>query len=99
VANRVTLECDQELDANFPQKTMARITIKTTDRKTIQINPQDWTHGDCQNPFTRDELIQKFFSFTESHLPDPMLQKIVDNVMDLENIDCTTKLTNLLVAK
>lgn len=97
MADRVTLACDPELDANFPEKTMASVTIKTTGRKTIQIDPQEWTHGDCQNPLTRDELIQKFFSFTESYLPEAMLRKIVGSVMDLENIGCTTELTNLLV--
>lgn len=96
LAERVTLTCDPQLDAKFPEKTMARVTIKTNDQKTIQIDPQQWTRGDCQNPLTRDELIQKFFSFTESHLPEAMRHKIVASVMDLENIGCTTELTNLL---
>ncbi|MFH1757928.1 MAG: MmgE/PrpD family protein, partial [Pseudomonadota bacterium] len=73
----------------------AKVTIKTKEGKEYhkQIN----LHKGCpQNPFTKEELLEKFRSLASVVLPKPRVPKIIEAVENLEKLDSIRKLTALL---
>lgn len=54
----VTMEFDPEIDAIYPRKWLGRVTVVTTDGRTLRGSTDD-PKGDPGNPLSRDELYGK----------------------------------------
>jgi 2-methylcitrate dehydratase PrpD len=73
----------------------AKVFIKTKDGREYhqEVNVHK---GSPQNPFTREELLQKFRSLATMILPETKVAKIIEMVKELEELDSVRKLTKLL---
>jgi len=73
----------------------AKVTIKTKDGKEYyqRVNLHK---GFPQNPFNKEELIEKFRSLASSFLPKSKVDKIIGVIEELEELDSMSKLTQLM---
>ena len=84
MADKVIVTIDQERDAAFPAKRSAIVTIETkADTYTYAV---DIPKGDPENPYTDDEMKQKFFINAEKVLPYHKSILLFDRIMGMENI-------------
>jgi len=60
LSRKIQIKCDKNLDHLYPQKRPSKVTIKTTDH--IYTERIDLAKGEPENPFTKDELLNKFSS-------------------------------------
>jgi len=74
----------------------ARVTIKTKDGKEYQ-RQVNLHKGSPQNPFSREELLEKFRSLSSRVLPKLRVEKIILTVEKLEKLDSMKELARLLV--
>jgi 2-methylcitrate dehydratase PrpD len=98
VADRVVLEIDPHLNTCYPAQTMARVEITTTSGEKIEITPQDRTRGDFQNPFTQEEMEDKFRLFAGHRLAEPAVEKLLETALAVETLGDARDLTRLLVS-
>ncbi len=89
-ASKVSLEVDDDLDALFPRQVPARVRILSRGRQYQKIiyDPR----GDPDNPFSQNDLEEKFISVTQPYLDCCIQEKILECIRDRENI----KLAELL---
>jgi len=73
----------------------AKVSIKTKDGKEYhrQVNLHK---GSPQNPFTREELLEKFRSLASLLLSRARVEKIIETVEKLEKLDSMGKLARLM---
>jgi 2-methylcitrate dehydratase PrpD len=73
----------------------AKVSIRTKDGRTYdqQVNVHK---GSPQNPFTKEELLKKFFSLASRTLPQTRVEEIAEVVERLENLASIRDLTALL---
>ena len=83
---RINIRSDPELTKCYPHKWPAEARIYTTDGQCLQAGT-DYPKGDPENPLEEHEVIAKFKSLTNKILPDSEANRIVEWVMDLENLD------------
>jgi 2-methylcitrate dehydratase PrpD len=73
----------------------AKVTIRTHDGK--EYYQQVDVHKGCpQNPFTKEELLEKFRSLSSIVLPKSRVEEIIEVVENLEKLDSMSKLAKLL---
>jgi 2-methylcitrate dehydratase PrpD len=72
----------------------AKVSIKTKDGQEYhkQVNLHK---GSPQNPFTQEELLEKFHDLASRSLPKLKVQKIIETVENLEKLDSLGKLAKL----
>ncbi len=80
---KVEVSVDAELDAQFPKRRAANITIETTDGETFE-HYAPTRKGDPDNPLTDDELAEKFLELTESVLGDDGAAELLDALWRLD---------------
>ncbi len=73
----------------------AKVTIRTKAGKEFQ-QKVALPKGSPQNPFTREELLEKFRSLAGMSLPQSKVEKIIAAVENLEKLDSVAKLARLL---
>ena len=88
---RIRIRSDPELTKCYPHKWPAEVKIYTTDGQCLEAGT-DYPKGDPQNPLGEHEVIAKFKSLTNKILPNSKADRIVERVMDLENLDNVAKL-------
>lgn len=76
LAKRVHLHLDADIQKQFPARTLARIELKLTDGSTLTVDPFP-LKGDYQNPFTQEELEDKFRRFSASLLEAERINEII----------------------
>ena len=86
IMERINIRSDPELTKCYPHKWPAEARIYTTDGQCLQAGT-DYPKGDPENPLEEHEVIAKFKSLTNKILPDSEANRIVEWVMDLENLD------------
>jgi len=96
LAERVKVELDPGLDAEYPQKTMACLEITTATGQKITILPRDRVSGDYQTPFTPEQLDQKFRAFAGHCLPAEAVARLSRSLAAVEDLAKVTELTQLL---
>lgn len=91
LANKVHLYLDADIQKQFPGQTLARVELKLTDGSTLTADPFP-LKGDYQNPFTQEELEDKFRRFAASRLELEHLNEIIllchksDNIDDISSL-------------
>jgi 2-methylcitrate dehydratase PrpD len=73
----------------------AKVTIRTNDGKEYR-KRVDLPKGYPQNPFTKEELLEKFRSLTSMVLTKSRVKEIIKVVENLEKLDSIRKLANLI---
>ena len=82
---KVRFAVDPELTKVYPRKWPARVAITLADGRKLEAF-NEYPKGDPENPLTASELVAKFRSLTEGILSGDRADRIVDRVMNLENI-------------
>ncbi|MDY9924466.1 MmgE/PrpD family protein [Methanobacterium sp.] len=88
VSRKIQIKCDKNLNHLYPQKRPSKVTIKTTDR--IYTERIDLAKGEPENPFTKDELLNKF-----SNLNPQVDVNILKTLDDLEYIHINELMSTL----
>jgi len=86
LANKVELYLDADIQKQFPAHTLARVEVKLTDGSTLTVDPFP-LKGDYQNPFTQEELEDKFRRFSASRLKDAQINEIISFCNKANEID------------
>jgi len=81
--NKVEVSVDAELEAQFPKRRAANISIETTDGETFE-HYAPTRKGDPDNPLTDDELAEKFLELTGSVLGDEGAAALLDALWRLD---------------
>jgi 2-methylcitrate dehydratase PrpD len=81
LAKRVRVEVDEEAEKMYfrDHKMVSTVEILTKDGKRF-VARKDFAKGDPENPFTRDELIEKFQTLASQTLPSSKAKKLASFV-------------------
>lgn len=85
LARRITLHKDAALDAQFPARTLARVTVKTADR--VYESPVSGPRGEASQPLSPAELREKFLAVTRVAMSAPQQQTLLDAIARLSQGD------------
>ncbi len=88
ITSKIRIKCDKDLNNLYPQKRPSKVTITT--REHVYTERIDLAKGEPENPFTQDELLNKF-----STLNPQVDVKILKTLDDLENVNIK-ELMNIL---
>lgn len=95
LAKKVRFEVDPEAEANYPQKRMGGIVVKLKNGTKYQ-EKTEYAKGMPENPFTAEELRNKFRALSSVVLPKQKVEGIIEAVDSLENHDDVNTLANML---
>ena len=85
LADKVTVHANSERDIAYPDKRSARVTIKT--------ERQEFSHeilvakGEPENPFSDNELLDKFIGNATKLLPKALSLKLSELILHIEKED------------
>jgi 2-methylcitrate dehydratase PrpD len=83
---RVELASEEILDEEYPQKWGAIVEIMTKDGRTLS-RRVEYPKGDPQNPFSQEEVSEKFLSLTKGILPIEKSSSILNRILGLEEVE------------
>jgi 2-methylcitrate dehydratase PrpD len=83
IAEKVTIVEDPELTALFPEKCLARVVLHLKDGTLIKSETLS-ARGDPDNPYSHEELQEKFLRLTQS-LPDGKNREMLDLIINIEH--------------
>lgn len=86
LSKKVFVREDPALTAKLPQLRPARLQIKLRDGRVLE-GSADANRGDDQDPYSRDELREKFFELSERAWPRGTVQGLHDKLMHLETLN------------
>ena len=92
---RVEVVHDPALDAEFPKSWPTRVTIQTTDNRSLD-QRVDFPKGDVENPLSWEALIHRFKAHSEMVFDPSRQDRIVETVKKLQDLETITKLTAIL---
>jgi len=87
----ISLKEDPKLTRQYPQKWTSRVEILTANGKTYK-GYCEFAKGDPENPFSEKELIEKFNKLCGDIITKDEKDRIIDLVLNLENIDDVTNI-------
>ncbi|MCL4488280.1 MAG: MmgE/PrpD family protein [Chloroflexi bacterium] len=94
LARKVEVAVDADLNAQFPAKTIARVTVQTT-RGTQQLTVE-YPRGNPENPLSDAELETKFRMLTEDIIGSERSEKLRAAIQALPDAPNVSVLTRLL---
>lgn len=81
---RIDLRVDPEIDAAFPGKRAARVTVRTRDGKELEyLQPN--RKGDPEEPLSDEDLNEKFFELAGRVLGKPAATDLLQRLWNLES--------------
>jgi len=95
LAKRVRFEVDPESEANYPQKRMGGVAVKLKNGNTYR-EKTEYAKGMPENPFTDEELRDKFRDLSSMVLPKQQVESIIEAVDCLEDLDDVHRLARML---
>jgi len=95
VAKKVHLYNEPDTDNHFPKQTMARVEVKLKDGRSLTMDPIP-LRGDYQNPFTEEEMDEKFRCYASTLLVDEDIRGLISLGKKVEEIENTSRLTEKL---
>jgi len=98
LVERVEVTGDEMLDADFPERYASIVEVTTTDGSRFS-ERVDYAAGTPENPFSRNEIEEKFFKLSGQVVEKSTGKEIMDLVDDIENVGDISKLGNLLQGK
>ena len=82
MADKVEIIVEPERDAIYPKQRGARICIETPDRSFSEDVPVP--KGDPENPFSDDELMEKFLSNAKKTISEHNASELCDKIFNME---------------
>ena len=82
-AGKVTVVCDQDLAAGYPETVPSRVTLNTRSEHFEVLIERPW--GEPDGPTGRADLIAKFRVLAAGRIPDSRTDAIIATVQDLRN--------------
>ncbi len=95
VMRKVKCITDPDIEKDFPRKWKAVVEIKTTVGKAYTAKV-DYPKGDPENPFTWEELIEKFRDLISKVFSEGRQDQIIKTIQTLDQTRDVTELSNLL---
>ena len=95
VMRKVKCIHDPEIEKDFPRKWKAVAEIRTTDGRAYTAKV-DYPKGDPENPFTWEELIEKFRNLISKVFSENRQDQIIKTIRSLEQSRDVTELSDLL---
>ncbi len=95
LVDKVTWEIDPEAEAMYPKAYPATVEVTLNDGQTV-ISHFDYPKGDPENPASLDEVRTKFNLLTEKYIDKDRMEKIVDTISRLEEVDDIRKVGDLV---
>ena len=83
LAQKVFIQEDPALTAKLPQLRPARLKMELRDGRVLEASA-DANRGDDQDPYSRDELREKFFELSERAWPRSTVQTLHDKLSRLD---------------
>ncbi|MFC1929334.1 MmgE/PrpD family protein [Chloroflexota bacterium] len=100
LSNRVSSQLDLEFEPQSGTGVQpAKIEIKLTDGRILRSEQRDLRYGHPQRPISKGELIEKFrdcASHSVRPLPNKSIEKVIEMVTNLEEIDDVSKIIRLV---
>jgi len=100
LSNKVTWRADSECDRQYGtglQK--AKVEIKLRDGRVLHCEQKGFRYGNPKNPISKGELVEKFrdcTSYSASPLPKDRLEKVIELVDKLEEVDDVSQVIRLV---
>ena len=92
---RMDVRGDETLDVGYPEQYPSIVEIETTDKKRL-LRRVDYAAGTPQNPFTRDEIEDKFFKLSDHIFEESAKREIRDLVLNIEHVSDVSLLSRCL---
>jgi len=96
LSKRTTLEEKPELTAGYPDGIPNRVTVRTKEGKTYTKEVR-YPRGHAKNRMTDDEVIGKFRGNVEGILPPERSRRLIETIMELEELDDLGEITRLWI--
>jgi 2-methylcitrate dehydratase PrpD len=84
IADKVTIEVDEARDEVYPKKRGSSVSVRTG-QKTY-MHEVDIPKGEPENPWTDDEISEKFFSNAGKVLPEEKVVDLHRHIFDIEHV-------------
>lgn len=85
LAGRVSLHLDRDIDAGFPRRRAARITVETTDGRTLE-HFQPTRRGDPDLPLSDDDLAAKYLDLAAPVMGADQARALLDACWSLDRL-------------
>lgn len=95
LARRVTVEQDEHVQAFYPKKRGAKVTIYLKDGRELTEEVYD-LKGSPDNPVGFEEIRNKFISNVKNLMTEENLYRLIDEIMHLEKADSVKPLMEIL---
>ena len=82
---KVSVRPNHEYSEEYPQKMLAKVTVRLQDGTTFEHEVQDFP-GLASHPFTWEDEVEKFDRLVAGRIDDTLSQEIKDAVRSLESI-------------
>jgi len=86
---------NEELDAGYPERYSSIVEVTTKGGRTYS-ERVDYAAGTPQNPFSREEIIRKFFDLSSTAVDKAIAERIVQTVENIESLNDVNSLGLLL---
>jgi len=83
---RIELTSDDALDGEYPQKWGAIVEVSTKDGRILS-KKVEYPKGDPQNPFSQEEISEKFLRLTKGILPMEKASSLLSRILRLEEVE------------
>jgi len=93
--DRVKGVVDPAAESKYPKHYMTTVTVKEKSGKSYEA-VVEYPKGDPENPLTRGELLDKFFSLSTKALSLSVTEKLADMALNVEKLSDIRRLTALL---
>jgi len=84
IADKVTIQVDEARDEVYPKKRSSSVSVRTG--QETYTHEVDIAKGEPENPWSDEELKDKFFINAEKILPVEKIEDLHNNVFDIENL-------------
>jgi len=91
LSKKVFVREDPALTAKLPQLRPARLKMKLRDGRMLE-GSADANRGDDQDPYSRDELREKFFELSERAWPRSAVEAVHQKLQQLETLEDVSQL-------
>jgi 2-methylcitrate dehydratase PrpD len=91
IAKNTTIHIDEECNKAYPEKWMAKVSVRTRDKKVYE-GRMEYPKGDPENPFTEQDFIKKFMDLAVAAVNQDQAKSLlarckgVEEVQDMSNL-------------
>jgi len=95
LANKVTVEQDEEVQSVYPTRRGAKVKITLKDGRELATEVYD-LKGSPNNPVGFEEIKNKFVSNVKNMMPEEDLNRLIDMIMNLDKMDSVAPIMEIL---